>query len=64
MSDPRERLGQPVIAFSADGRDWGRGVVIAYTDAPTFVIERPDGSRFSWRSDLCLPYDDDQEATA
>ena len=30
----------------------GRGVVIAYTDAPTVVIRTRDGRHVSWRADL------------
>lgn len=41
----------------------GIGRVVAYCDAPTFEIERLDGSRFSWRADLCRrPTADDLEA--
>ena len=32
-----------------------KGKVVAYSDRPTFVIERPDGSRFSWVADMVFP---------
>lgn len=44
-----------VIARTSDGAEWGRGTVIAYTDRPTLIIEREDGTRFSWIADLCTP---------
>jgi hypothetical protein len=39
----------------ADGLTFSVGRVIAYTEVPTFVIERRDGSRFSWRADMTYP---------
>lgn len=43
----------PVRLRYATG-DWthGRGVVIAYTDAPTVTVLTPDGRYVSWRADL------------
>ena len=44
----------PVIAKSGyDGSEHDRGRVIAYTDRPTFTIQREDGTQFSWIADLC-----------
>ncbi len=56
--EPTEMIGRIITAqFSEIGsperRIAGVGKVISYTDAPTFEIEHPDGSRFSWRADLC-----------
>lgn len=31
------------------------GRVIGYTDAPTYIIEKPDGTQLTWRADLCRP---------
>lgn len=52
--DPNEavRTGAHVIARTAQGQTYGEGRVIAYCDRPTFVIERPDGERFSWTADM------------
>lgn len=41
-----------VVAKTTDGAEWGHGVVIGYADQPTLLIERPDGSRFSWIASL------------
>ena len=46
-------LGKIVIARTGLGHFQGIGKVIAFCDAPTYTIERPDGSRFNWRADLC-----------
>jgi hypothetical protein len=52
--DPSEAVGQQraVEARCVSGETHGVGRVVAYCDAPTYVIERPDGSRFSWRADM------------
>lgn len=43
-----------VIAWdAATGDEYGRGVAIAYSMVPTLTIRREDGTRFSWRHDLC-----------
>ncbi len=39
----------------------GVGRVIAYYEAPTFLIEREDGTRFSWRGDLTFAADGQEE---
>lgn len=60
-----DMLGKLAVArttgFLADklGSFAGAGRVIAYCDAPTVIIEKPDGSQFSWRADLCEFYDFD-----
>ncbi|GAB2964173.1 hypothetical protein [Saccharothrix stipae] len=41
-----------VTARTAQGDPHGSGRVIAYCETPTFIIERPDGARFSWRADM------------
>ncbi|AHH98223.1 hypothetical protein [Kutzneria albida] len=53
-TDPCElvRSGQHVDALFLTGGVYGSGRVIGYCDAPTYVIERPDGTQFSWRADL------------
>lgn len=28
------------------------GVIVAFCDAPTYTIRRPDGTQFTWRCDL------------
>lgn len=52
-TEQESAVGHPVTAHTADGKGWGRGMVVSYTDTPSFQIERPDGSRFSWRADMC-----------
>jgi hypothetical protein len=42
----------------------GRGKVIGYCDAPTVIIEKPDGTQFTWRADLCEFYEEDESVTA
>lgn len=45
-----------VVARDYQGQHTGeKGKVVAYSDRPTFVIERPDGSRFSWVADMVFP---------
>jgi hypothetical protein len=44
-----------VVAETAQGDEHGQGRVIAWTDRPTFIIERADGTRFSWICDMCRP---------
>lgn len=48
-------VGREVRAFwAADRTDTrGRGLVVAYVDAPTVTIEMPSGRQFTWRADLC-----------
>lgn len=41
-----------VNALYTDGTVFGTGRVIAFCAAPTYVIERADGTRFSWRADM------------
>lgn len=51
---PSEAVGQQqaVEARCMSGKTHGVGQVVAYYDVPTYVIQRPDGSRFSWRADM------------
>jgi len=44
-------IGEQVECFT-HGATWGVGQVYGYTDAPTVMVERADGTRFSWRRDL------------
>lgn len=55
MTRAEKWLNKRVRAFYASDREQthGKGTVVAYTDAPTVEIEETDGSRFSWRADLC-----------
>lgn len=53
MTDPIALIGKRALARTAQGEPHGHGRVIAYTDRPTYVIERPDGTRFSWLATLC-----------
>lgn len=59
--EPYEAVGHTlsVEARYATGETHGVGRVIAYCDFPTFVIERPDGSRFSWRADMTYALEDE-----
>lgn len=49
--------GEPVEAYCHGDPDHvhGTGVAIAYYDAPTFIIRRPDGSTFTWSAALVRP---------
>lgn len=60
VADPWQavKTTQAVVARTSDGQPWGEGVVIAYCAAPTFEIQRPDGTRFSWRADMTYPQED------
>lgn len=63
--DPSEAVGRRTFVAAETRNDaifkdpteavYALGRVISYTDAPTYTIERPDGTRFSWRADLCRP---------
>ena len=53
-------LGNKVKANYATEGTYGRGRIIAYCPQPTYIIERDDGSRFSWRCDLCEVLEDDR----
>lgn len=46
-------LGKRAIARTRPGCIQDKGRIIAYCDAPTFTIERENGTHFSWRADLC-----------
>ena len=46
-----------VVARYTNGMEHGRGRVISYSLVPTVTIERPDGSRFSWRHDMATRAD-------
>jgi hypothetical protein len=50
--DAASLVGHRVTARLATGEPHGMGKVISYTDRPSFEIERPDGSRFSWLAEL------------
>ena len=54
-----KQLGEIVIARTVPGSCLGIGRVIAYSSAPTFTIERPDGTRFHWAAHLCVATDPD-----
>ena len=58
-SDLAVRTGADVTARTAQGQPYGEGKVIAYWDRPTFVIERPDGTRFSWMADMVFARESD-----
>lgn len=63
--DPSSVISRVIVAHYADGVEFvaGIGKVVAYCDAPTFVIERSDGTQFSWRADMCRhPNMDELEA--
>lgn len=55
--DPIEAVqrGEHIRAFSAADRNMthAQGRVIAYCDAPQFLIETDDGTKIWWRVDLC-----------
>ena len=56
-----EALGHHVVARCAsDCAPHGAGKIVGWCDAPTYLIQRPDGSQFSWRVDLCQVVDDGQ----
>jgi hypothetical protein len=59
--DPCEAVDrrQTVEARYLTGETHGVGRVVAYYDLPTFVIERPDGTRFSWRADMTYALGDE-----
>lgn len=59
--DPYEAVDRAlaVEARCTTGKTHGVGRVIAYCDFPTFVIERPDGTRFSWRADMTYALEDE-----
>jgi hypothetical protein len=49
----KENLGKEVKANYATSGTFDYGTIIAYCHQPTYIIERKDGSRFSWVADLC-----------
>lgn len=54
MTGPADMLGQEVVArFASHDGVYSFGKVVSYTDRPTYLLERPDGSRFSWLAELC-----------
>ncbi len=59
--DPCEAVDrrQAVEARYTTGETHGVGRVVAYYDLPTFVIERADGTRFSWRADMTYALGDE-----
>ena len=59
--DPYEALDgeHAVEARYATGETHSVGRVVSYCDSPTFVIERLDGSRFSWRADMTYALGDE-----
>lgn len=53
MNDHYEWLGKRVVARTQHSDlVHGEGVVIAYIDQPTFLIEKADGERFTWLASL------------
>ncbi len=46
-------LGRIAIAKTGPGFIQDVGKIITYCTAATYQIERPDGTRFSWRVELC-----------
>lgn len=53
----KELVGKNVIVKMADGTPYKWGRVIAYSNAPTYVIQEPGSSsntRFSWKAVLCI----------
>ena len=53
-------LGKIVKANYATDGTYGRGRIIAYCPYSTYVIERDNGTRFSWRCDLSEVLEDDR----
>jgi hypothetical protein len=53
--EAKSLVGGRAVARTRQGDEHGRGRVISYSIVPTFTIERDDGSRFSWRFDMCEP---------
>ena len=53
MTNYMEMLGKQVIAKTVPGTVFGEGIVFAYIAHPSFIIERPDGSQFTWVAHLC-----------
>jgi len=61
--DPTDMLNRLVVAETNPGEFIGIGRVVGYQAAPTFLIERDDGTQFSWKADLCRrPTADELEA--
>ncbi len=46
-------VGSDAVARDTQGGVHGEGRVISYSIVPTLTIERADGTRFSWRHDMC-----------
>jgi hypothetical protein len=59
QDNPSDLMGKQVRLHTRQGDTVAEGKIIAYTEAPTIVIEKADGSRISWRADLAtmLPAD-------
>lgn len=48
-----DALGMIADAKYATGGTYARGRIIAYCPAPSYIIEKTNGERFTWRCDLC-----------
>ena len=53
MKRDEDWVGELVIAKTYPGEVYGKGRIIGYASHPTYTIERPDGTRFSWAAHLC-----------
>lgn len=53
MTDYKSWVGKRAVAKTLQGRVQGRGQIIGIFQAPTFSIKCEDGTRFSWRCDMC-----------
>lgn len=52
---PEALVGKWVVAYGAFDRKFvGEGQVIAYIDAPTYVIAKPEGGLLHWAADQCV----------
>ena len=60
MESEMNNLGKTVKANYATGGTFERGRIIAYCPQHSYIIERDDGTRFSWRCDLCEVLEDDR----
>jgi hypothetical protein len=60
--DADDFLLKLVIAKTGQGEIYAIGHCVSYTTAPTVVLKLADGSRLSWRADLCTVVDIDERA--
>ena len=54
------QLGKVVIAKTAPGAHAFTGIVLCYTDQPTYTIIDESGRERSWVASLCLPATDEE----